>query len=130
MRCVPERALNYPELTGVCQVGDQVYCATAELLGLGSGGWHYVLAIYGRERSLLEGPYYETSLYAFAGTNLGGGRRRESLPRLMAQADSLHGLPVAVGSLHSMLAPFVYLMAKENPSKRIVYLMSDGAALP
>ncbi|NLL49474.1 MAG: DUF3866 family protein [Firmicutes bacterium] len=126
------RALNYPELTGVCQVGDQVLLnTTAELLGLGSGGWHYVLAIYGRERSLSHRGHIMKLRYTpLQGRTLAVEEEESPYHAVMAQADSLHGLPVAVGSLHSMLAPFVYLMAKENPSKRIVYLMSDGAALP
>ena len=47
------KAINYPDLTGRCQVGDQITLnTTAVELKLGTGGWHYVLAIYGQERSL------------------------------------------------------------------------------
>ena len=49
------KALNYPELTGSCRCGDQVLLnTTAAELQLGTGGWHYVLAVYGRERSLAQ----------------------------------------------------------------------------
>lgn len=49
---------------------------------------------------------------------------------IMKKADSLHGLPCAVGTLHSMLAPLAWSMYQYDKDKRLVYLMSDGAALP
>ena len=46
------KAMNYPQLTGPCQPDDTVLLnTTADALQLGTGGWHYVLAICGRERS-------------------------------------------------------------------------------
>ena len=39
-------------------------------------------------------------------------------------------MPVVVGSLHSMLTPFVASYKRLNPKKKLVYIMTDGAALP
>ncbi|HKM43284.1 MAG TPA: DUF3866 family protein [Limnochordia bacterium] len=129
---VRSRAVNYPELTGVCQTGDQVLLnTTAELLQLGTGGWHYVLAIVGRERSLSKKGHIMKLRYTpLQGRTLSVEEEESPYHHVMAQADSLHGLPVAVGSLHSMLAPFAYSIHQGSESRRLVYLMSDGAALP
>ena len=43
---------------------------------------------------------------------------------------SLNNMPVVVGSLHSMLTPFVASYKRLNPKKKLVYIMTDGAALP
>ena len=39
-------------------------------------------------------------------------------------------MPVVVGTLHSMLTPFVASYKRHNPNKKLVYIMTDGAALP
>ncbi len=129
---VQARAINYPELTGLCQAGDQVLLnTTAELLKLGTGGWHYVLAIVGRERSLSkQGHIMKLRYTPLQGRTLSVEEEESPYHEIMAKADSLEGLPVAVGSLHSMLVPFAYSLQHKGSSKRLVYLMSDGAALP
>ena len=43
---------------------------------------------------------------------------------------SLDDMPVVVGSLHSMLTPFGASYKRLNPNKKLVYIMTDGAALP
>jgi hypothetical protein len=50
---------------------------------------------------------------------------------LLRDADSLDGLPVVVAELHSMLAPAAAgARAVLGPEARIVYIMTDAAALP
>ena len=39
-------------------------------------------------------------------------------------------MPVLVGELHSMLAPAAAVIHYYYPGSRLVYLMTDGAALP
>ena len=47
------QAVNFLELTGPCRVGDQVVINTTAVdLKLGTGGWHFVMAIWGRSASL------------------------------------------------------------------------------
>ena len=44
--------------------------------------------------------------------------------------EGLKGLPVVIGELHSMVAPFILAMKKLQPDVKIVYIMTDSAALP
>ena len=44
--------------------------------------------------------------------------------------ETLDNMPVVVGTLHSMLTPFVASYKRHNPNKKLVYIMTDGAALP
>lgn len=126
------KAMNYPDLTGTCQPGDRILLnTTAEQLQLGTGGWHYVLAIHGRERSLSKKGHIMKLRYTpLQGRTLSVEEADSPYHNIMAQADSLEGLPVAVGSLHSMLAPLAWTLKQQGSFKRLVYLMSDGAALP
>ena len=48
----------------------------------------------------------------------------------MKNFTSLDNMPVVVGTLHSMLTPFVASYKRNNKDKKIVYIMTDGAALP
>lgn len=125
------RAMNYPELTGVCQAGDKVLVnTTAEDLQLGTGGWHYVLAIYGRERSLAKvGHIMKLRYTPLQGRVLAVEEHDSPHHAIMRHAESLNGLPVLVGSLHSMLAPLAWTI-QTTKRLRLVYLMSDGASLP
>lgn len=126
------KAINYPELTGPCQLYDRVFLnTTAQQLKLGTGGWHYVLAVWGRERSLSNRGHIMKLRY----TPLQGrvlSVEEESSPHhpIMSRVQDLGGLVVAVGSLHSMLAPLAWILYNKLGSLRLVYLMSDGAALP
>jgi hypothetical protein len=53
---------------------------------------------------------------------------------VLARAESLDGLPVVVADLHSSLpaicAAILYDAARASQSPRLVYVMTDGAALP
>jgi hypothetical protein len=49
---------------------------------------------------------------------------------LLADADSIDGMPVVVADLHSALAPILLAVADDRPSTRTVYVMSDQGALP
>lgn len=124
-------ALNYPDLLGPCRVGDRVLLnTTASELKLGSGGWHYVLAIWGRGRSLSkQGHIMKLRYTPLQGRVLSVEEEQSPHHKTMLEARSLAGLPVAVGSLHSMLAPLAWGLG-ELQAKKLVYLMSDGAALP
>ncbi len=72
--------------------------------------------------------YNETALYPNAGksTKRRGGREPHHLD--MLAADSLESTPVLVATLHSMLAPMCIHL--HDLGLRVVYVMTDGAALP
>ncbi len=126
------QAISYPELTGPCQAGDTVLLnTTAETLQLGTGGWHYVLAIYGRERSLSKSGHIMKLRYTpLQGRTLSVEEEGSPYHIAMKEAHSLQDMPCVVGTLHSMLAPLALNMNQHNKDIRLVYLMSDGAALP
>jgi hypothetical protein len=127
------RALAYPRLVGDPQPGDVVLLNVNALVGgLGTGGWALVVALPDRlppdvepDGHLVKARY--TPLQAMvAGADEPGGEHHPTL----AEADDLSGLPVVVADLHSALAPVALAIAADRPGTRVVYVMTDGAALP
>jgi hypothetical protein len=126
------RAINFIDLTGPCAVGDAVTINTTAVdLELGTGGWHFVMAVYGRCASL-QGPGHIMKLRytPVQGRVLSVEEETSEHQRFFQGNHDLLGTPVVVGSLHSMLAPCAFAFKRAWPRKRLVYLMSDGAALP
>lgn len=128
------RAYNYTGLTGNAAIGDRVYLnTTAVELGLGSGGYHFVIANLERVPAPAAGPghimklrYTPYQVKVLSSEEEAGPFREE-----VENFTSLQGTPVIVGTLHSQLAPAVagcHLAAGRRI--RVVYLMTDGAALP
>jgi len=127
-------AWNYPSLTGKASPGDEVYLnATAVELGLGSGGYHFVIAnltkipsTQKKEGHIIKLRYTPYQLQVLSVEEEVSPYRRE-----LESFQSLSGTPVIVGELHSMLAPAVAgCLAGSEEKVRIVYVMTDGAALP
>lgn len=126
------RAINLLELTGPCQVGDTVTINTTAVdLNLGTGGWHFVMAVYGRSVSLHGSGHIMKVRYTPVQGRVHSVEEEDSPYHHVFQGDyTLEGMPAAVGTLHSMLAPFAFAFRHCCPDKRLIYLMSDGAALP
>lgn len=127
-----ERAANYPELTGKAEPGDRVLLnTTAVKLGLGSGGFHFVMA---NERRCAPQPgpghivklRYTPCQIAMLAAEEEGSPVREKFATL----DGLGGLPVVACSLHSQVAAVAAGIRAISPSLRVAYLMTDGGALP
>lgn len=125
-------ALSYPQLTGPVAEGDRVLLnTTARALELGTGGYHFVLAVLGEtemdpadEGHVMKLRY--TPLQAKVRTaEEQGSPQRE---RIQAQA-GLEGLPVVWTPLHSMVGAAA-AGAKAAGAARVAYVMTDGAALP
>ncbi len=131
-----ERALNYTSLTATALPGHRVVLnTTAVRLGLGSGGYHFVAANHdvsclsfvprGHIIKLRYTPLqlkvetFEETISRGSPANLSWRKYR-----------GLKNVPVVIGELHSMVAPFVLTLKKINPSRKIVYIMTDSAALP
>lgn len=123
-------ALAYLELVGPIQVGDEVLLNTSAVeLGLGTGGMDFVVADLrpggGWEGSLpgrvVKARYtpLQTVVSAVEETHAG---------ELEASA-GLQGTPVVVAPLHSMIGP-IAAGARAAGATRVVYVMTDGAALP
>lgn len=129
-----QRAVNYSQLTGPVNVGDEVIVNTIGVdLQLGSGGYHFVVANLTRPAMAPDCAGHIVKLrYTPLQTNV-LAVEEESSPhhQAMLRAASLDGMPVVVATLHSMIAPIAAGMkVGGGEAVRVIYLMTDSAALP
>lgn len=127
-------AAAYPALSGRVAPGDVVTLnTTATALGLGSGGYDFVIAVDGERECDPETSGHIMKLrYTPLQVKVLSVEEEES-PHHAAldQCESLDGLPVVVGSLHSQLAPAVLAIRRfAGEGCRVVYVLTDGGALP
>lgn len=128
------KALNYSFLTGeACSGHCVVLNTTASDLGLGSGGYHFVLFNYSRASSDLT-PYGHIIKLRYTPIQLKVNTYEEKYcSRKNFALEPYRGLkntPVILGELHSMLAPYIIILKKLVPGAKLAYLMTDNAALP
>lgn len=122
------RAYVLTQLVPPVAAGDEVVLNTTGVdLGLGTGGWHVVH--WNLARRSWEGPsgghivkLRYTSLQADTGAD------EEHLDADLPQA--LDGVPVVVCTVHSQVGVVATVLRHLRPGARIVYVMTDGAALP
>ncbi|MDI3312112.1 MAG: DUF3866 family protein [Thermoanaerobacterium sp.] len=127
------KAVNYNKITGIINVDDVVYVnQTARNLQLGTGGYDFVIL--------------NTRYDAFEYKNIGHIMKMRYSPMqinvlsveeqdspyhdIFNNFEGLHGMPVIVAELHSMLAPTAIVLKKLKPSVKISYVMTDSACLP
>lgn len=121
------RAYVLTELTGPVATGDDVVLNTTAVdLGLGTGGWHVVHWNLSRDSWSVPGPGHimklrYTSLQADTGA---AEEHAEHLP------PTLEGMPVVACTLHSQVGVVAAVLRHLLAEARIVYVMTDGAALP
>ncbi|MEW6060247.1 MAG: DUF3866 family protein [Actinomycetota bacterium] len=122
-------ALAYPALTGPMRSGDSVVLNTTSVaLGLGTGGFHLVVAVEaGEPTELSHGGHVMKARYT--PLQLAVETVEETHRDVLEASRGLQGAPVVVAPLHSMVAP-IAAGAKASAKARVVYVMSDGAALP
>lgn len=141
------------ELIGTVAVGDQVVCnTTAVELGLGTGGWHVVHWNLSKRAHVTPGGGHIMKMrYTSLQANTGSAEEHEpdrtddDLGRIGDELDVLDGLPVVVCTLHSQMGMVAVAFAHElarlgsglgnlgqrgQQPRRLVYVMTDGAALP
>jgi Protein of unknown function (DUF3866) len=122
-------AIAYPSLTGPVRPGDVVVLNTlAVALGLGTGGFHLVVAVEGGAPTQLSASgrivkARYTPLQTVVETV------EETHRDVLESSGGLRGTPVACVPLHSMVA-IAAAGARAAGAQRIVYVMTDGAALP
>jgi hypothetical protein len=129
------RALAYPALTGRPGPGDRVLLNTTALdLRLGTGGYALVAAMPDRLPPDRSGPGHlvkarYTPLQAIV---LGADEQGSPYHETLRDAADVAGMPVVVADLHSALAPVLagLYQATEPGGLRVVYVMTDGGALP
>jgi hypothetical protein len=135
-------ALGYDDLVGPLQIGDRVVLnTTAVALGLGTGGFHLVMARLDAERDdakpsgsppvdrgsghVMKARYTPAQVRVLA-------VEEEASPHRAAVADvtDLAGLPVVCAELHSMVPVIAAAARAVDGDLTVAYVMSDGAALP
>jgi len=121
-------ALAYPALVGAVVVGDEVTLnTTAVELGLGTGGYHVVVAVEGATTDLADAG--RTMKLRYAPSQVAVHAVEETHRDVIDGAGGLTGTPVVCAPLHSMIAPAA-AGAKAAGAAAVVYVMTDGAALP
>jgi len=130
---VERRAICYPDITGACAAGDEVLInTTATDAGLGTGGVDFVVCNLSQPEREASGPGHVMKLrYSPLQVRVQAAAEAGSPARgALEGAPRLDGCPVVACSLHSMIGPVAVLFARDAPRRRLVYLMTDGAALP
>lgn len=129
-----EKAVNYDELTGRVEAGDRVVLnTTAVFKSLGTGGYHFVTAVEGKNipEPGPEGHIMKVRYTPFQVKVLAVEEEDHPGNRLYRSVENLGGMPVLVGTLHSMVAPAAAALRHlAGTGLKLFYLMTDGAALP
>ena len=129
-------ALVYTDLMAIPTVGDRVLLNVAALeRGLGTGGYALVIAVLDADGRVTQPPQPAGHLIKARYLPLqamvaGADEQGSAHHQLLAEADSIDGMPVIVADLHSALAPILLAIANDRPGTRVVYVMSDQGALP
>jgi len=126
-------AVAYPELTGPVAVGDVVVLnTTAVALGLGTGGVHLVIARDGGRATEAEAeaePPGRAMKLRYTPLQTVVDAVEES-HRDAIEGTDLRQAPVVCAPLHSMVGPVAAGAKRAGKDVRVVYVMTDGAALP
>lgn len=138
------RALHYLQWLGVIEEGEWVLLnTTAVMLGLGSGGYHFVAArmnckgilanlqqAHRQEGHIMKGRYTPFQHAVMAAEEADSPHHAKFIEA--TGEDLLGGMPVVVGELHSMLPAFTLALHNEIAGNvfRLVYIMSEGGAQP
>jgi hypothetical protein len=114
-------------LTGDVAVGDRVVVnTTAVELGLGTGGWDVVHWNLARDAWDGAGAGHVMKLrYTSLQCDTGVAEERSGYA-----ASGLDGMPVVVCGVHSQVAAVAAVFKDAAPGRRLVYVMTDAAALP
>lgn len=126
-------ALAYPQLVGTPDVGDRVLLnITAMSLGLGTGGYAMVVALPDRLPVDRDEPGHvvKARYTPLQATVLAVDEPDSPHYDVLREAEDLDGMPVVVADLHSALAPVIAGLRTDAEPPRIVYVMTDGGALP
>ncbi len=114
------------------RIGDIVLVnRTATNLKLGSGGVDYVVSNLSHpEVHRYNNGHIMKLRYTPMQFSIQSIEETAKYQRKEENFSGLNAMPVVIGELHSMVVPFVTAIRKFQPQWRIVYLMSDGGALP
>jgi hypothetical protein len=123
-------AVAYPDLCGPVAIGDTVVLNTTAIeLDLGTGGAHVVIAVEGGPDTELASDGGRVMKARYTPSQTAVPSVEESHRDALEASQGLAGTPVVVAPLHSMIAP-IAAGAKAGADARVVYVMTDAAALP
>lgn len=128
-----EKAVSYDGLTGPAAAGDEVILnTTAVHKGLGTGGYHFVVAnLNVMQTEVPETGHIMKLRYAPGQLKVLAAEEDGSpLADDLRNLSTLDGMPVLIGSLHSQLGPAAAALRRLAPAARLAYVMTDGGALP
>jgi Protein of unknown function (DUF3866) len=121
-------AIAFPDLCGPVMVGDVVIVnTTAVALGLGTGGVHFVVAVEGAEGG--DDAPGRTMKVRYTPMQTAVASVEETHRDAVEGSGGLELTPVVCAPLHSMIGP-IAAGAKRSGNATVVYVMTDGAALP
>jgi hypothetical protein len=127
------RALAYPSLVGHPEPGDDVLLnTTAWAQKLGTGGYAMVVAVPDRlpPDPPTGGGHLVKARYTPLQVSVRGVDEQDTEHHeLLAEADSLDGMPVVVADLHSALPAVLIGALATDPDLKVAYVMTDGGAL-
>ncbi|WP_096233665.1 DUF3866 family protein [Thermoanaerobacterium sp. RBIITD] len=130
---VMTKAVNYNYITGDIESGDMVYLnQTARKLNLGTGGYDFVILNTKYDSfNLLDKGHIMKLRYTPMQINVMTVEEQDSpYHDVFNNFKTLNGMPVIVGELHSMVAPFSIVLKKLRPSIKLAYIMTDSACIP
>ncbi len=138
----PERAYNYPRLYRKIKTHEFVFLNTiAVKLGLGTGGRHFVVpepaSLIGESDFDKEGHIMKLRYTPWQFPVLAAEEEESPFHEQLKAKNFLNGIPVVAAPLHSMIPGIILgfrnrwaLSSLGVRKPNIVYVMTDGAALP
>ncbi len=134
------QAINYNKLTGKIKPGHMVVInTTAVELGLGTGGYHFIIFNLdnfagveecGEEKIQKSGHIMKMRYTPYQIRTMGVEEKKSPFHDKIDEFASLEGKPVVLIPLHSLLAPLVVVFKYYFPGQKLVYIMTEGGALP
>lgn len=128
-----EKAIAYKYfINDIKEKTEVILNTTAIDLKLGTGGYHFVLAIPNNSNKNSRGYGHIMKLrYTPIQIKVNSAEEQQSMYHdVFNNFISLNDMPVLIGGLHSMLAPLSVVLKGLNSDLNIGYIMTDGGALP
>jgi Protein of unknown function (DUF3866) len=125
-------AISYDQVTGPVEVGDRVVLnTTAVALGLGTGGFHVVMARLGGPVDAPGPGHVIKARYTPSQVRVLAVEEEASPHRAaVAACRDLGGLPVVCAELHSMVPVVAAAARAVADDLTVAYVQDDGGALP
>lgn len=126
------KAVAYTKLTGKLCPGDKVLLnTTAVKLKLGTGGFHIVIAVINKQNETFhKNKKGHIMKLRYTPYQLRTRCVEEEYPYKINDFNGLDEIPVIIIPLHSLLAPLVITYKHYFPDNKVVYIMTEGGALP